>query len=74
MKPFKNNVIFIPASNQTFITNLFNYLTTTLNKQTYEDYKVTLIGMEEWVKYENIDLEYFQKLNLAKRYFYIMVM
>jgi len=60
----KNNVIFIPASDQTFITNLFNYLTTTLNKKEYKDYKVTIIGMEEWMTYENIDLEYFQKLNV----------
>jgi LysM repeat protein len=60
----KNNVIFIPATEQTFITNLFNYLTTTLNKRNYKDYQVTLIGFEEWIKYENIDLDYFQKLNV----------
>lgn len=64
LKPNKNNVIFVPTSNQTFVTTLFNYLTTTLNKRNYKDYQVTLIGLEEWMKYENIDLEYFQKLNV----------
>ena len=60
----KNNVIFVPASDQTFVTNLFNLLSNTLNKKDYEDYKITLIGMEEWMYYENIDLEYFQQLNV----------
>lgn len=64
LKPNKNNVIFVPTSDQTFVTTLFNYLTTTLNKRDYKDYQVTLIGLEEWMKYENIDLEYFQKLNV----------
>ena len=64
LKLNKNNVIFIPASDQTFITNLFNYLITTLNKKSYNDYQVTIIGLEEWLRYENIDLAYFQKLNV----------
>jgi len=64
LKLNKNNIIFVPASDQTFITNLFNYLTTTLNKKSYKDCQITLIGLEEWMKFENIDLEYFQKLNV----------
>jgi len=64
LKRDKNNVIFVPATEQTFITNLFNFLSTTLNKREYQDYRVTLIGLEEWMKFENIDLEYFQQLNV----------
>ncbi|MBL4592934.1 MAG: hypothetical protein JKX68_03850, partial [Flavobacteriales bacterium] len=64
LKLNKNNVIFVPTSNQTFVTNLLNYLTTTLNKKSYKDCQVTIIGLEEWMKYDNIDLEYFQKLNV----------
>jgi LysM repeat protein len=64
LKMDKNNVIFVPASDQTFITNLFSLLSTTLNKTNYKDCKVTLIGLEDWKSYENIDLEYFQKLNV----------
>jgi LysM repeat protein len=60
----KNNVIFVPTSNQTFITNLFNHLTTTLNKRDYKNCKITLIGLEEWMNYDNIDLEYFEQLNV----------
>jgi len=64
LKANKNNVIFVPVSSQTFVTNLFSDLATTLNKKDYEDYKITLIGLEEWAKFENIDLEYYQKLNV----------
>ena len=64
LKMDKNNIIFVPATSQTFITNLFNLLSTTLNHDDYETCKVTLIGMEEWVNFENIDLEYFQQLNV----------
>jgi len=64
LKPVKNNVIFIPTTNQTDITGLLGYLITTLNKRDYKDYKITLIGLEEWMKYENIDLDYYQRLNV----------
>ncbi|MBL4669676.1 MAG: LysM peptidoglycan-binding domain-containing protein [Flavobacteriales bacterium] len=64
LKLNKNNVIFVPTSNQTFVTNLFSYLSTVLNKRDYKNCQITLIGLEEWVGYENIDLEYFQKLNV----------
>ena len=65
LKIEKNNVIFIPIADQTYITNLFNYLVTRLTKKDYENYQVTVIGQEEWLNYENIDLEYYQKLNVC---------
>ncbi|MCO6500822.1 MAG: LysM peptidoglycan-binding domain-containing protein [Vicingus serpentipes] len=63
LKKGKNNVIFVPSTNSTFITNLFNYLVNIINSKEYQDYQITLIGMEEWLNYESIDLEYFQQLN-----------
>lgn len=64
LHPTKNNVIFVPTTDQTFVTNLFSILTTTLNQENYKYYRVTLLGLEEWVGFENIDLPYFQKLNV----------
>ncbi|MCB0401567.1 MAG: LysM peptidoglycan-binding domain-containing protein [Flavobacteriales bacterium] len=61
---FKNNVIFVPTSDQAFITSFFNYLITTLNQRDYEKCKLTLIGLEEWNNFENIDLDYYQRLNV----------
>lgn len=64
LKIGENNVLFVPSSNSTFITNLFNFLVNTLNKSAYKNTTFTLIGLEEWLKYENIDLEYFERLNV----------
>ncbi len=64
LKPNKNNVIFAPCSDQSYITGFFGYLITTLNKREYKDYKITMIGLEEWSQFENIDLDYFQRLNV----------
>lgn len=60
----KNNVIFAPTTNQIEVTSLFSYLITTLNKRDYKNYKVTIIGLEEWDEFENIDMDYFQRLNV----------
>ena len=64
LMPDKNNVIFIPIVDKTYITNFFNYMVTLLNKEEYKNYKVTIVGQEEWLSYHNIDLEYFQQLNV----------
>ena len=59
-----NNVIFIPTTNSTFVTNLFISLTSKLNSRDYSNCTITLIGLEEWLQFESIDLEYFQTLNV----------
>ena len=64
LHPTKNNVIFVPTTDQTFVTNLFSILITALNEQNNKDCRVTLLGLEEWMSFENIDLPYFQKLNI----------
>jgi len=64
LKPTVNNVIFVPSSNKTFITNLFSTLSNTLHNKQYKDYTITLIGLEDWMKFESIDLEYFQTMNV----------
>jgi LysM repeat protein len=59
-----NNVIFVPSTNSTFITNLFSALSNVLTTRDYKSCKITLIGLEEWQQFDNIDLEYFQTLNV----------
>jgi len=60
----KNNVVFVPSINQSYITDLFNYLVTNLSKRDYKDYQVTLIGLEEWLNFENIELTSFEMLHV----------
>lgn len=60
----KNNVLFVPSTNQAYITDLFNFLVTKLNTNSYKNYSVTLIGLEEWLTFENIELSSFEKLHV----------
>lgn len=59
-----NNVIFIPTNNTVFLTNLFTGLISKLKLKEYSNTRITLIGLEEWYNLENIDLEYFNTLNV----------
>ncbi len=59
-----NNVFFIPTVNSMFITNLFISLNSKLLAKDYKNCKITLIGLEEWLQFDNIDIEYFQTLNV----------
>ncbi|MCB9361489.1 MAG: LysM peptidoglycan-binding domain-containing protein [Flavobacteriales bacterium] len=60
----RNNVIFVPSTNSTFVTNLFSALSNVLTTKDYKNCTITLIGLEEWQQFDNIDLEYFQTLNV----------
>lgn len=55
----KRNFIFVPTSSQIFATELINSLS-----GLHESYDVSIGGMENWLKYENIDIAYFNRFNL----------
>ena len=54
-----HNVVFIPSTDRVFVTDVIRKL----NSLT-KDYSITVVGMEEWLKYDNIDMDYFNHLNL----------
>lgn len=60
----KHNVLYIPSNNSSFVTNLFITLANTIYSKDYENCKISLIGTEVWKNYENIDLEYFDTLDV----------
>ncbi len=64
LSPVKNNILFMPTTNQATVTSVFSQLISMLNKKNYKDYRITIIGLEEWMKFENIELDYFQRLNV----------
>jgi len=55
----KHNYIVVPTNDQVFVTEMFNKIRALKNS-----YKITLIGMESWMNFENIDIEYIHELNL----------
>lgn len=67
LKKDQNNVLFVPSSDQGFVTTFFSQLIGILNNRNYQDCQITVIGLEEWSKFKNIDIEYFQRLNVHYR-------
>lgn len=53
----KNNVIIVPSGDQAFVTDLI----TRINYWT-KDYKITLVGVDSWMEFDNLDLEYLLNL------------
>lgn len=54
----QRNVIIVPSSDQAFVTQLMTML------YMENDYKITLIGMEEWKSFDNIEVDYLHKLDV----------
>ncbi len=54
-----NNLIFVPSSNEDFVTGLVNGL-----KEYSEEYKITLLGLPTWQYFETIDPILFELHNV----------
>ena len=52
------NTVIIPSDNQAFVSDVMSKLNTLAG-----DFDITLYGMDKWVTYSNIELEYFHNLN-----------
>ena len=59
----KENVIVFPSTHRGKVSALFTKLSGLLNKQGYRDSRITLMGIDNWEKYKNIDVMYKHKLN-----------
>lgn len=54
----KENILFIPSSDQAFVTDLLTKLSLKTKK-----YPITVFGLPVWRKYDNIELDYLHRLN-----------
>ena len=54
------NIILIPSNDQVYVTELLSKLN--LLK---DDYLFRVIGVENWMKYSNVDVEYFENLHVS---------
>ena len=59
MSKTDENVIITLASGEVFVTNYVNKLNDLL-----KNYKITLFGLPSWRTFDNIEIDYFQNLNL----------
>lgn len=56
----KNNIIIVASNDQAFITDFINKIKGLDEKE----FKVSLVGTESWINYDNLDINTIQKLNL----------
>ncbi len=55
----KTNVIILPSTNQSFVTDFLSKLNAMKDK-----YKIVLFGMQAWSSYDNLDFEYLNNLSV----------
>lgn len=55
----KTNVIILPSTNQSVVTEYISKLNTYKEK-----YKIVLFGMQSWTSYDNLDFEYLNSLSV----------
>mgnify|MGYP006294036569 CR=1 FL=1 len=51
------NIVIIPSDDQAFVSDVL----ATLNTFT-EDHQITVFGMKDWIRFENIELDYLHKM------------
>ncbi len=54
----QNNIIIVPSVDQAFVTQLI----TNINYWIH-DYNITLVGLDNWMDFDNLDMSYLDKLN-----------
>ena len=59
LKKEKDNIVIIPSTNETFVTNVINQL-----HVLFEDYNIVVYGMDEWQEFRGANLEYFHELQV----------
>jgi LysM repeat protein/ABC-type branched-subunit amino acid transport system substrate-binding protein len=57
----RENVLVVPSSDVSFVTNFINRLTTIPN---IKDYNITIYGLENWLKFDKIDPSYKNRFNI----------
>lgn len=55
----RKNVVILPSTDQAYVTSFINKIHTLTGT-----YDITIFGMHNWLKYDNLDLEYLNNMSL----------
>ena len=61
LKPDVENLLIVPSSNVSYVTDFINRITTIPN---IKDYNITIYGLENWLKFDKIDPSYKNRFNM----------
>lgn len=57
----KKNIVVVPSSHLGFVSDFMNRLSNVSER----DYDITVMGMEKWLDYHNVDMQYKNRFNLT---------
>ncbi len=57
----QENIVFIPSSNEVFISNVLNNLNTMVS---IEKYRITVYGLPSWDAFQDLELNFYRNLNI----------
>lgn len=57
----KKNIVVVPSSDLGFVSDFMNRLSNVSGR----DYDITVMGMEKWLDYHNVDIQYKNRFNLT---------
>lgn len=61
LKPDLENLLIVPSSSVSYVTDFINRITTIPN---IKDYNITIYGLENWLKFDKIDPSYKNRFNM----------
>lgn len=61
LKPDVENLLIVPSSSVSYVTDFINRITTIPN---IKDYNITIYGLENWLKFDKIDPSYKNRFNM----------
>ncbi len=61
LKKEQSNIVFIPSTNEVFVSNVLNQLNTLVS---IEKYKITVYGMPAWEAFNDLELVFFENLDI----------
>lgn len=59
----KHNIVVVPSKDLRYVSDFMTKMNGVDNSRTYNDYKITVVGLEDWLSFNNIDLNYLIKFN-----------
>lgn len=57
----QENIVFIPSSNEVFISNVLNNLNTMVS---IEEYRITVYGLPSWDAFQDLELDFYRNLKI----------
>ena len=60
----RKNILVVPSTDLSFVTNFMTKLSGVINTYNYKDYDIVIFGLEDWIFMETVDEKYKNRFSL----------